>query len=880
VGKTRLLDAAVAMARSAGWTCVRAVGIESESALAGAGLLAVLSPLRNHLGSLPPGQAEVLSAAAGWGPAHAPGDRFLVGAATLGLLSAAASEAPLLVAIDDLHWIDADSAAALTFAARRLGHDRAAVICTQRLGVPLPVPTDGLTMLHVSGLTQGAARDLLGPGFSPAVVDRLVAQTGGNPLALLECRRSLTPAQRSGAATLPSTLPLPDRLQDVYAIELERLEPGARRLAVLCAASRDQAAPPVLHALAGEGLDPEACLAGAGDLLQVVAGTLVFRHPLARSAAWKHADLAERHAAHHSLAAAVADETAATWHRAAAVIGYDETVADELEAVADLDRARRGFAAAAAAMEQASRLTADPHRRLSRLAAATEDSYLSGDAARARRLAAEVAAASGAAAQPRARVLVVQGMLEQHEGTYAAARGLFEQACELATGRLLVQALNELFHTCHLLGDSAGMTAVAARVVDVADPADAEQAMLASYLPGAARVVEGRPDLGAPLIHQALGLLESDTTLRDDPRHLLVAFLCARWLMDPAVAIGYAERRINRAREVGALGVLAVGLSIYSSGLAWIGDHVRAYAVAGEAVELLESLGYSSDVGVAFEVSAAESSGRGMHDEALRLLGRARRNARISGFDPMPPHLAEVVALCALTRGDLAEVVDVLEDQILRFGGIGTRLEPLGVAPVLIEAYLGLGRDDDARELAARFAAAQPGSPQPLVAALVARCEGLVSSGLEESVAAFERSLALHAVPPQDVFEAARTRLLYGMRLRRSGRRIDAREHLDQARREFAEMDLSFWAGRATSELAGTGERAASRNATHQSLTSQETRVALLVAEGMTNREVAAALFLSPKTVEHHVGAVLRKRGLRTRTQLARAMARESRGHE
>ncbi len=264
-----------------------------------------------------------------------------------------------------------------------------------------------------------------------------------------------------------------------------------------------------------------------------------------------------------------------------------------------------------------------------------------------------------------------------------------------------------------------------------------------------------------------------------------------------------------------------------------------------------------------------------MHDDARRLLDRARVNVAINGFDPMPPHLARVVALCALCRGDLTEVVEVLEDQLVRFNGVGDYLEPLGVAPLLVEAYLGLGRDDDARELTARFGAAQPDQPIPHVAAMVARCEGLVATDLDDAALAFERSLASHEAQP-DKLEVARTRLLHGMRLRRGGRRVDARAQLEAARREFVAMDLTFWAERAAQELAGTGERVHSRDATREPLTSQETRVALLVAEGLKNREVAAALFLSPKTVEHHLGAVLRKRGLRSRTELARALAVDS----
>ena len=870
-GKTHLLNTVVERARADGWKCLNMQGVESEAVLSGAGLLSVLSPLREGLGSVPEVQAEALSAALGWGPASGSGDRFLIGAATLSLLASESSRTPLLIAVDDVQWVDAESADALAFAARRLGHDRVAVVMTHRAGVPLPVPLDGFEIVAVEGLALNAARALLGPGFSADVAARLVSETGGNPLALRECHRVLSRAQRAGAATLPQALPVPERLRDVYASELGELSLSGWRAAVLCAASSDQEAAPVVAALAAEGLDSARCLAESGEVLVAQGGVLTFRHPMLRSATWERAPVSERLSAHGSLAAVIPDRAARAWHRAEATAGHDAALADELAAVADVDRSRRGYAAASRAMERAARLTPDPMLRGDWLAAATEDAYVAGDADRARRLAAEVIG-SDVSAEPRARVLLALGLLEWSHGPFARARELFEQAAGLATGRLLVRTLCELFHTCHLLDDTEGMTAAADRASVVADRNDPEQAMLAAYLSGAARVNEGRPDLGVPLVHKAIELLESDPVLRDDPRHLMVSLLCARWLMDPISAEDYAERRINRAREAGALGVLAVALPLFSAGLAWMGDHVRAHAFVGEAVELLEALDIAGDPGAAYEAAAIESACRGLHDDARRLLDRARINVVINGFDPMPPHLARAVALCALCRGDLTEVVDVLEDQVVRFNGVGDYLEPLGVAPLLVEAYLGLGRDGDARELTARFAAAQPDQPIPAVAAMVARCQGLVATDLDDASRAFERSLASHEAQP-DRLEVARTRLLHGMRLRRGGRRVDARTQLEAARREFVAMDLTFWAERAAHELAGTGERVHTRGATREPLTSQETRVALLVAQGLKNREVAAALFLSPKTVEHHLGAVLRKRGLRSRTELARALA-------
>jgi DNA-binding CsgD family transcriptional regulator len=665
-------------------------------------------------------------------------------------------------------------------------------------------------------------------------------------------------------------LPLPERLRAMFVDELAALEPGSWRAAALCAAAAGDDAGVLVAALAAEGWDPHACLEGVGEVLTLDAGTVRFRHPLLRSAAWQRAARSERLSAHATLARVLRPGSARTWHLAEAATGVNPDLACELAAVAVSDRSRHGFAASARALERASRLTSDPARQQEWLARATEDALVAGDTARARRLGSQVLA-SGADPAPRARVLLALGLLEQAHGTLVASRDLLERAAEVAEGRVLLRALAQLLGVCHLLDDTAGMISAAVVAKAAADPDDPEQAMHAAFVEGAALVVQGHLDLGFPLLRQAIELLETDPSLRDDPRHLAVSAMVVRYLMDPRSALPFAERRLTTAREVGALGPLAWALAIYSMGLAWMGDHVRAHAWAGEAVELLEALDIRSDLGTASEVAALEAAFRGRHDEARVHLDHVREVVASNGFDPMPPHLARIVATCALCAGDFETVVDVLEDQIVRFDGVGALLEPLGVAPDLVEAYLALGRDADARELTARFRDAQD-RPVPRVAAMVARCEALVADDPVVAESFFEGSLALHE-PLTDRLEGARTRLLRGMRLRREGRRVDARVHLDAARREFSAMDLTYWAERARTELAATGERLPTRAGTGEPLTSQETRVALLVARGMTNREVAATLFLSPRTVEHHLGAVLRKRGLRSRTELARTLA-------
>jgi DNA-binding CsgD family transcriptional regulator/tetratricopeptide (TPR) repeat protein len=588
--------------------------------------------------------------------------------------------------------------------------------------------------------------------------------------------------------------------------------------------------------------------------------------------------VAERRDAHAALADALPDGPARTWHRAEAATRHQPTLAADLAASAEQARARRGYAGASAAYEQAARLVEDRAVALDYLAAAVDDAFLAGDGPRARRLAEQVLAeATGSG--PRATALTVLGLLEEHTGTFPRAKTLLTEAAEVATGSLRIRALTEVAALCYLLDDRSGMAAVADRARRDADLAVPEQVMLAAYLSGAAAVFEGRLAEGAEWTARALDLLEGEPSLRDDPRHLTVALMCARWLLDLNYSVNgltlvqITTRRMATARERGALGPLASALSLAAGGLAWTGDHLRAYAFAGEAVELLDTLGYTVEPGVSHETLAIECAARGRFAESEDLLDRAEDVMRRTGFPTLQPHLAHAMIICALSRGDLPRVVTLGEDLLRRHGGAGWLLEPLGVAPPLVEAYAALGREEEARDLTQRFAAANDPPPHPYVTAGVARCRALVSTDLAEARRRFEQAIAVQQ-ELGDPFELGRTRLLYGMRLRRAGERVAAREQLRAALADFAVSDHKAWEERVLAELAASGERARRRDQpADTALSSQETRVALLVAQGLTNREVATTLFLSPKTVEHHLSSVLRKRGLRTRTELAHDLA-------
>ena len=869
VGKSALLRAAVD--RADGFTVVAARGVESEAALAHACLLELLSPLRGRIDEVPAGQASALSAALGWSRDGGPGDRFLIGAGTLSLLAAAAGAGPVLVVVDDAQWIDAESRAALLFAVRRMHDDPVAFLLAQRAGIR-SLPDDDV--VPVADLPLPAAEALLSPRLTGPVVRRLVEQIGGNLLALLEVAARLSPAQRTGSAPLPAPLPMGPRLAEVFEPDLAALSTGAQAALLLLAAAGDGRASHVTAALETLGITTGA---GAMDEAQrerlVVrdGDALSFRHPLVRTAVWHRADPARRRAAHRALAdtALAGDDVTRLWHRAQAADGRDDDLADALVDVADRARVQRGFAASSAALERAASLTTDATRAAERLAAAVADAAVSGEVERTRSLAARLLRGEAGAAA-RAQTLHVLGVLEEHAGSVPAAVGLLREAALDAEGAARTWTLTELLLAQHRMGDVPGMRSTADLIAPDLDAPDARRATLAAWVRGSALVQGGEPDLGRSLLQRAVERMDGEPVLREDPRFLVLFILGHAWLGDAHAAAPSIERRIRVARERGALGVLVAALSMTAHGRAEIlGDHTGAFADAGEAVELAEHLQYVADAAPATELLAWQYAARGRPDLARTHLDRARTLLDRAGTTEVAAHQALTAAFCALCRGDLAETAGLLEARLAADGGVGALGEPLGVAPLLVEAYTGLGRGAEAGALAARYAEVSRGGP-PATAALVARCRALTTPAPGEAEAAFEEALAHHAATP-DGFEGPHTRLLYGAWLRRSGRRTDARRQLEAAAVRFAAMDLSYWAQRAEAELRATGLSARPRRPLPvEPLTPQETRIAGLAAQGLSNRDIAAAVFLSPKTVEHHLSRVYRKRGLRSRTQLVR----------
>jgi DNA-binding CsgD family transcriptional regulator len=859
IGKTALLAATRASAED--FLCLTCRGAEVEKGLVHAGLLELLTPLRHLVGEVPTGQGAALGVALGWTAAGPRPDRFLVAAGTLSLLAAAAAARPVLVLVDDLPWLDRESADAVLFAARRLHADRVGFVMTARDDASASRVLRGLPVLPVGGLADDEASELVGDRLAAPVVARLNALTRGSPLALLEVAGRLTPAQRMGAAPLLDPLPAGDLLETVHDAAIADL-PAAVSEAVLLLA-----------------LDPAAAASSDGDARDeaVRTGILVagddghhFRHPLLRSAVLRLASASEIRDAHRRLAGlCVPGSAQQVRHLAAAGTTPDPELADALVAVAEGARSRSGHAEASADLERAARLTPDEGVACDRLALAARDAFLAGDLARARSLVDRVL---GGPASPgtRGRALLVLGDVEQYAGSVPRAADHLAEASALLTGGELVDALTERTLTAFRLGDADVIAECAGLLGPCTDVTDPGQRLRARFTVGLARLLEGDHGAAGALLGDLTDLALSEE-LRDDHRSLLLMALAAGFTGTVPNALRRGVSRVDDVRRRGAIGVLVPLLALTAAARAMVGDHARAFADAGEAVELAECLGFVADGAVAVEQLAWQLAARGFHDDAEAELRRARRLVVLAGTEREAAHHALTAAFCALCRDDLSGVVRILEARLAVDGGLGAMGEPLGVAPLLVEAYVGLGRSEEAGQLTRRLVEVVATGAPPGTTALLHRSEGLVAADLETATRHFGAALEL---PDPDPFEQARTRLLLGSRLRRAGQRVAAREQLRPACEAFAGMELTRWADVAAAELRAAGDGARSRPpGTGSGLTSQETRVALLVAEGLSNKEVAAALFLSPKTVERHLGSVFRKRGFRSRSELVRAYA-------
>ena len=868
IGKTALLD--YAASRAAGMRLLRARGIESEAQIPFGSLLELLRPALVLLDKIPPPQAEALEGALALRPGSAQ-DRFAVGAATLSLLAAYAEQGPVAVLVDDAQWLDGSSAQALLFAFRRLMADPVAVLVAVREGEPSLLDGADLPVLRIGGLTSDEVAGLM-PGVPPEAVSRLHEATAGNPLALLELAPDghdlvLAP---EGAPVLVSA-----RISGAFLRRASLLGEAAREALVLAATSDTGDLATLNRAAARLGIDL-ATLAAAesAGLVTLRAGAVEFRHPLARSAVYAGAPAAQRRAAHRALAAALPDRDLdrRAWHLAAAAAGPDEAASAALAQAAARSRDRSAYATAAAAYERAGRLAADGERRARLLCQAAEMSWLAGLTERAVARLDEARALAGDS-----RTLVEIDRLAGHiairRGPVMRGHAILTAAAGRADPELAVAMLAEAASACFFAGNPAEMLSVAerARASLPASPSDRARFLAATAL-GMARILGGDATAGAEALHEATVIAEKSAEVRDDLRLLPWLALAPLFLRESSTGRFLLEHALQTARARAAVGVLPFALNLIARDQATSDRPAVAEATYREVIDLAQESGQLTDLAFGSVGLAWLQARRGREDECRACAAEALELSQRLGTGLLEIWAAAALGELELGLGNAARAVVHFEHQQQLLGALAITDPDLSPAAELVDGYLKLGRHSDARQVAAGFTAAAEAKGQPWSLARALRCQGMLA-GDASFATDFERAVILHEQTP-DVFEAARTRLAYGERLRRSRNRVLAREQLRAAVDAFDDLDARLWAERARAELAATGETRRPRDAsTLDELTPQELQIALLLTGGKTTREAAAALFLSPKTVEYHLRHIYQRLGIHSREELAQRLA-------
>jgi DNA-binding CsgD family transcriptional regulator len=897
IGKTALL--AEAARRATGMRILRARGVQSEAQVPFAGLFELLRPVLGVLERIPAPQADALAGALALRPARSH-DRFAVGAATLSLLAASAEAEPFVVLVDDVQWLDGSSADALLFAVRRLLADPVAVVLAAREGEPSLLAGAGLPQLPVGGLDAGATAALLGRDAADPLAVRLHRDTGGNPLAVLEL------AEREVAGEVPPGLPLPvaTTVGEAFARRAAELPERTRTMLLLAAAHDGGDVAALARAGARLGVDvADLDPAEAAGLAAVRGGHVELRHPLVRSALYAQAPPARRREIHRALADALpdAERDRRAWHLALAAVGFDETASAALEAAGARARERSAYVVAASALERAARLAPDDARAGRLLYAAADAAWLGGLAARAEALLDDAAARAPDRALA-ARIAHLRGHIVTRRGPVAEGHAILAAAAEEAAAvepEQAVAVLADAAHAAFLAADPAALGAVAARAQELRTD---RTAFLAAVVRGMALIFAGAGEEGAAALREALaelpGLAGPAAAAADgpsagdeptsgggppsaleaigaDPRLLTWAAMVPLWLREAEAGRELVDRLLAAARDRAALGALPLLLNHVAIDHAGAGRWPAAEAGFDEAMRLARESGQRSELALALSRLAWLAARQGREDACREHAREALAVSREVGAALFEIWTWAALADLELALGRPAEALEALERRSALLAERGVADPDLSPGPELVEVLLRLGRAAEAESTAEACEQAAAAKGQPWALARAARARALLA-GDDGFEAAFEAALALHAQTP-DAFEAARTRLAYGARLRRARRRVQARAPLRAAIAAFDRLGAAPWSEHARAELAATGETARRRDpSTIDALTPQELQIGLLLAEGRTTREAAAALFLSPKTIEYHLRNAYRKLGVRSRDALAAALGVEA----
>ncbi|MEJ3653158.1 AAA family ATPase [Actinomycetes bacterium KLBMP 9759] len=865
IGKSALLE--LAASRADGMRVLRGAGIESESELPFAGLHLLLRGALDRLDAIPVPQRKALAGA--FGLDTAVGDRFMIGAGVLSLLAEAAEQEPVLCLVDDAHWLDRPSAEALLFAARRLDREGVVILFAARDHVGTLV--SGIPELRLEGLDPASAAALLddsGAALLPSVRDQLVAETRGNPLAL----RELAPTVAAGHQ--PGPIPLTRRVLDAFHSQVLALPDATRRLLLMAAADDTGELPFVLRAACSAGLGlADLQPAETGELVVVSDGRLTFRHPLIRAAVYHGAPVTDRIAAHSALAAACtdpADVDRRSWHLALAATGPDEGVAAELEQAARRAAARNGHATAASTFERAARMSRDPAAVVERLTLSCEAAVESGQLEWARERA-QQALRTTTDPGTRARLIDVVARADFAAGALHQAHDL------LLTGAALIadvdpeRAFWMLVDALHAAWGAPTDRPRIARPIDrlaALELAPAAPLMSVAWLARWATAGSlDRETSSFPPVEQ-VALSAQAAAAAAGPRAMAEVSIFAYLAGQDHVSADVAATLVAHAREHGAIVVLPLALAQHAHMQTMLGNHRQALASGTEAVQIAQATGQPYWERYAYaalaNLSAIEGDEQRCHERAAAAdLGPDAAAGASAGS--MWGHTA--LALLDLGFGRVNEAYARL--QAVLDGPTHHHAAVLRSVPDLVDSAVRLGRPHDvadAVELYARWARTMS---VPWIDALLARCHAMTTSG-PDAEQHYLRALHLHE-PRSRPFERARTELYYGEWLRRSRRSNEARAHLSTALHVFDELGSTPWASRARTELGATGAavpRAAAADG-FADLTPQELQITQLAARGLSNRDIAAQLFLSPRTVAYHLYKAYPKLGVNSRGELA-----------
>jgi DNA-binding CsgD family transcriptional regulator len=868
IGKTALLNYVVESA--ADMRLLQAAGVESEMELAFASLHQLCAPLLDAVERLPAPQRDALEIAFGLTSGPAP-DRFLVGLAVLTLLSDAAEERPLLCVVDDAQWLDGVSAGTIAFVARRLLAEPVGLLLAARAPAG---DFRGLPEMEVLGLRDGDARALLRSAvlfrLDERVRDRIVAETRGNPLALLELPRGLTPTQLAGGFGLLDAprQALPTRLEQGFQRRLEGL-PGPARLLLLVAAA-EPIGDPLLVWRAAERLGIETAAADATDGLLTIEASVRFRHPLVRSAVYRSAPVEQRRTVHRALAEATdreVDPDRRAWHLAAATARLDDEIALELERSAGRAQARGGVAATAAFLQRAAALTQNPTRRAERALAAAQASLQCGafDVA----LGLVATAEAGALDEfQRARVALIRGRLAFASGPSSeapslllkAARGLEPFDLELARETYL-----SAWGAATVAGRHAreGVLLEICRAIRALPPRRGAPLPLDLLLEGLALWATDGSAAAAPtcqLAAKAVLDLPADDVLRWG----WVAPAASTMVWDDEAERTICARQVQIYRDAGALADLPLHLNALGQEAAWSGDFPGALAFIAESASVAAATGSRFGPSAALRLGALQ----GREAEASALIARALERAAAEEQGLVETHAYWAAAVLSNGLARYEEAASAADE------ATSNTFEPFvskWALAELVEAAVRLGQTEIARDALERLAETTRPAGTDFALGIEARSRALLAGG--DEAGSFYREAIDRLARTRLRPELGRAHLLQGEWLRREGRRIDARDQLRTAHDMFVAIGMEAFAERTRRELVATGETVRKRSPeTREDLTPQEEQIARLARDGLSNQEIGAQLFLSSRTVEWHLRKVYAKLHIGSRRELRAAL--------